>query len=78
MANPKPETALDTGVASHIIDHAFMPKGSIAEGEWWTTCGHEFEDSTICNMAEAAHRDTTLTEKDRITDAKRVRKLKPV
>lgn len=43
----------DTKAASHITDHAFEPKGA-----WWTLCRH-------CNIAEAAHRDTKLTEKDR-------------
>lgn len=59
------KTAPDTNAASHITDHAFMPKGSIAEGEWYTTCGYEFEGGSICNMAEAAHQRTTLTDKDR-------------
>lgn len=52
---------LDGPKASVITDHAFVPKG-----EWYTTCGYVRERtissrSRRCGLAEAAHRESTLT-----------------
>lgn len=40
---------------SAISDHAFIPKG-----EWYTLCGHRKAGDNPCNMAESAHKETTL------------------
>lgn len=42
----------DTKAASHVTDHPFEPKG-----EWWRTC-------LVCNLAEAAHRDSVPCKKE--------------
>lgn len=36
-----------------VADHPFVPKG-----EWWSLC-------KTCNLGEAAHAETTLTDKER-------------
>lgn len=50
----------DTAKASWITDHAFVPR---ADNPY--LCGYEehhvrSSDNKICNMAEAAHRETTV------------------
>lgn len=41
---------------SAISDHAYEPRGA-----WYTVC-------RICNLAEAAHTETTLDWRDRIAE----------
>lgn len=45
---PRPEEVVHDETPSQITDHAFEPKG-----EWWSLCEH-------CNLAESAHRESTL------------------
>jgi hypothetical protein len=46
----KAKEAAHDEAPSNIVDHPFTPKR-----EWWTLCGHPG-----CNLAESAHRDTTV------------------
>lgn len=45
-----PMAEADTNAASHVTDHAFVPR----DGVWWRPCA-------VCHLAEAAHQSTTLT-----------------
>jgi hypothetical protein len=44
----RPKEVQHDETPSGVTDHAFEPKG-----EWYTLCRH-------CNLAESAHRETTL------------------
>lgn len=44
----RPKEVLHDERPSVIMDHPFEPKG-----EWWSLCKH-------CNLAESAHKETTL------------------
>lgn len=48
MDDERPKEVAHDESPSIIFDHAFEPKGV-----WWTLCKH-------CNLAESAHRETTL------------------
>jgi hypothetical protein len=48
---PKPPRSKEVAhdeTPSQVVDHPFEPRG-----EWWSLCKH-------CNLAESAHRDTTI------------------
>jgi len=53
MAQNRPREVTHDETPSDITDHPFSPKG-----EWFTLCSH-------CNLAESAHRDTTVEPRQR-------------
>jgi hypothetical protein len=44
----RPQEVQHDETPSEVEDHAFVPKG-----EWWSLC-------EICNLAQSAHKETTL------------------
>lgn len=52
---PRPKGVGHDETPSGITDHPFEPKG-----EWWSLCGFCKADGNLCNLAESAHKETTL------------------
>lgn len=52
---PQPKVVGHDEAPSNIVDHPFEPKG-----EWWSLCGFRKDDGDLCNLAESAHKETTV------------------